>query len=711
MYKVFVWITLLAGVIACGHALAQDSQFAYVASANNDYLLGFRIDAVTGDLAPVPGSPFATGQMGNNQVVIDQLGRFVYIVGGDGNVVGYKIEPFTGRLTPIPGGSLKPTNVESLAIDPLGRYAHAVQAQEGVFLASVYAYGIDQTTGQLSLLPGTPLPTGSDMASITVDPLGKFVYTPNQESDTVSGFSIDLANGTLTVIPGSPFSVGYGPQSITMDSLDRFAYVTQAGAGTTWAFTINSSTGALMPLIPPSFNTGAVGAQAVEPRGMFLYSAGLQGVSGFSIAQIATGMANEAGDLTEIAGSPFGPAAGPGVYPVSVAVDYTGTFAYAAYYLGDIVGFKITAGNGTLTELPGSPLATAGATPAIAIARPRAQPMFTATQVPALSASSFKSVTASAINNLGEVTGQAVLVGGEPLAVTFLYNGTTTDGFFIMDGNVSSGNALNDKGEIVGNFTGVPAGTFLLLTQSFLFVSPGVIFSLDPRAGGESTATGINDAQHITGSISTGVCTVIFEDQCEGPAGLGDTHAFLDVGLGPTDIGTLGGNFSAGAGINQHDEVVGSSNVTSGGPNHVFVYSHGSFHDVGMFQGYPSQGTAINDRGDIIGAASPPSGSAIGFVYRDGGFEPLRGLEGGTSSLPSGINLGGDVVGSSSVGSGGANHAFVYHHGKVMDLNGLVSPVLPLLTSAAGIDDKGQIVASGLNGTLYVLTPIGDFPF
>jgi probable HAF family extracellular repeat protein len=709
MHRVFVWITLLAGVIACGHALAQNSQFAYVTADTN--LLGFKIDAVTGDLTPVPGSPFATGQVGNSQVVIDQIGGFVYVVGFGGHVAGFKIEPFTGRLTPIPGGVLTQEIVESLAIDPLGRYAYAVQTQENVSLASVFAYRIDQATGQLCLIPGAPLPTGSDTSSIAVDPLGRFVYTPNQNSDTVSGFSINQANGTLTVIPGSPFTVASSPQTVAIDSLDRFAYVTQAGAGTTWAFTINPTTDVLMPLTPPSFNTGGIGSQAVDPRGMFLYSATLQGVSGFSIAQTTTGIANQAGGLTQIVGSPFGPTGGPGIYPVSIAVDYTGTFVYVAYYLGDIVGFKITAGNGVLTELPGSPLATADVNSAIAIAHPRANPMFAATLVPEGIFGPYKSFTASAINNLGEVTGTAVFLGGEPLSSAFLYDGTTTTAFGFPGANNTAGNALNDKGEIVGNDTGVPIGPFYLLTKSYLYVSPGVTFSLDTRPGGQSTATGINDAQHITGSISTGVCTIIFEGQCSDTTGLGNTHAFLDVGLGPTDIGTLGGDFSTGAGINQHDEVVGASNVTTGGPNHVFVYSHGSFHDVGMFNGYSSQGTAINDRGDIVGTAIPPSGSAVGFVYRNGGFARLRGLEGGTSSLPSGINLAGDVVGSSSVGSGGANHAFVYHDGKLVDLNRLVSPVLPLLTSAAGINDKGQIVASGLNGNLYVLTPIGDFPF
>jgi probable HAF family extracellular repeat protein len=78
--------------------------------------------------------------------------------------------------------------------------------------------------------------------------------------------------------------------------------------------------------------------------------------------------------------------------------------------------------------------------------------------------------------------------------------------------------------------------------------------------------------------------------------------------------------------------------------------------------------------------------------------------------LPGGINLGGDVVGTSSL-PGGATRAFFYRHGRLIDLNELAPPWLTLLTGAAGINDKGQIVASGLDGGVYVLTPICDFPF
>jgi hypothetical protein len=58
-----------------------------------------------------------------------------------------------------------------------------------------------------------------------------------------------------------------------------------------------------------------------------------------------------------------------------------------------------------------------------------------------------------------------------------------------------------------------------------------------------------------------------------------------------------------------------------------------------------------------------------------------------------------------NVVANGSSHAFLYIGGRSIDLNDLVAPSLPLLTSAAGISNNGKIVASGLNGHLYVLTP------
>jgi len=705
MLRTIVLVALLAGGVAGG--IAQEAQFAYVASDNSQSLLGYKINRVTGEFTPVPGSPYATGQYGNSLIVVDPLGRFVYVVGGNTDVLGYKIDAISGRLTPISPSPLPLPLTEGLALDPSGKYAYAVRATQGVYLAAVYTYRVDPATGQLILIPGTPLPTGANYSSIMVDPLGKFVYTPNLTAENISGFTINPANGTLTPIAGSPFPANVYPQSISIDSMDRFAYV--GTGGSTDAFSIDGTTGALTPLSPPSYLAG-IGVEAtVDPRGKFLYVASTVGIYGFNIAQFNSGPGMEAGSLTALAGSPFVPASSAGdLYPVSVVVDYTGTFAYAAYYLGGIVGFKINGATGVPTAVPGPSFDSGGSPPTIAIARPHTTPIYSARQVPQPAFGPYASFTGSAINNRGWVTGQAVLVGSENLSETFLYNGTTTSGIFLPGSATNTGNSINDKGEIVGTYTPPGIGGFLDLTQAFLIRSPGVTFQLDTRAGGQSTASSINNDEHITGTISTGVCTFAFGLGCTSAAGLGNTHGFLDTGEGPKDIGTLGGNFSEGNGINEHDEVTGGSNVTANGPNHVFVYSHRSFHDLGKFDGQSSVGTAINDRGWIIGNAVAPSGTQTGFLHHDGWFERLPALDGGTGSVPSGINLQGDVVGTSTVGSGGPNHAFLYTHGKLVDLNDLVEPSLTLLTGATGINDKGQIVANGLNGGVYVLTPICD---
>jgi probable HAF family extracellular repeat protein len=706
MCRTLILAALIAGGIACGLASAQEPELAFVSNRNSKNVEAYSIDPATGSLIALPASPFDTGQMGNVSIAVDQVSRFVYVAnyGATNTIAGFSIQPFSGALVPLAGSPFAATPyLARITVDPLGRYLYSISPS----ISTVSAYRIDSATGKLTLVQALTLqPEAFFPGTVTVDPQGKFVYLTNIYSGNVSAYSIDSTSGKLTVIPGSPFAVaGTGAEGLAIDPLDRFAFV-DAGAGT-YVYSINPVSGALTLLDSPSAGAIVATVDAVNPNGKFLYAATGTGIEGSTIA----GAGPTAGSLTPLAGSPFSPGGASGLgFPDFLVVDYTGSYAYATYENYGVLGFTINPGTGALTLNSSSPFSFSSGFNSIALARPQTLSFFSATLVPLPALGPFTGYTGSAINNEGEVTGQAVLFAPDFLAETFLYNGTTTSGFFVPGSHVSAGNALNNKGEIVGTFTGVPIGDFLLLPQSFLFRSPGVIFALDPRVGGESVASGINDAEHITGQISTGVCTFSFGLGCTSPAGLGDTHAFLDIGLGPTDIGTLGGNFSEGTGINEHDEVVGGSNVTNNGPNHVFVYSHGSFHDVGMFENLSSVGTGINDKGEIIGTATPPSGNPIGFVHRDGSFARLRGLDGGTSSLPRGINLGGDVVGTSSL-PGGTTRAFFYRHGRLIDLNELVPPSLTLLTGAAGINDKGQIVASGLNGGVYVLTPICDLPF
>jgi DNA-binding beta-propeller fold protein YncE len=51
---------------------------------------------------------------------------------------------------------------------------------------------------------------------VTVDPLGKFAYTANAGSNTISAFAINNSTGTLTPIKGSPYSPDAVPFSLAI---------------------------------------------------------------------------------------------------------------------------------------------------------------------------------------------------------------------------------------------------------------------------------------------------------------------------------------------------------------------------------------------------------------------------------------------------------------------------------------------------------------
>ena len=63
----------------------------------------YTINATTGALTPVPGSPFEAG-LRPFSVVVDPTGKFAYVANyGSNNVSAYTINAATGALTPVPG--------------------------------------------------------------------------------------------------------------------------------------------------------------------------------------------------------------------------------------------------------------------------------------------------------------------------------------------------------------------------------------------------------------------------------------------------------------------------------------------------------------------------------------------------------------------------------------------------------------------------------
>jgi probable HAF family extracellular repeat protein len=237
----------------------------------------------------------------------------------------------------------------------------------------------------------------------------------------------------------------------------------------------------------------------------------------------------------------------------------------------------------------------------------------------------------------------------------------------ILSTSSSRGYAINDSGQVAGE----------LGSHAFLY-STGSMTDLGTLGGSTSVGYGINASGSVVGVAST--------------AG-GANHAFLYSSGVMQDLGTLGGADSFAYAINTGGQVTGAARTSRFGLGtlHAFIYSDGTMHDFGFLAGRGDNfGFAINDSGRVTGSVRDNSNVlSYAFLYSGGVLKDLTPSVG--RGVGHGINASGQVVGSAD------NRAFLYSGGALYDLNKLVVSGLAgaTLLGADGINDRGQIVASG----------------
>ncbi len=73
---------------------------------------------------------------------------------------------------------------------------------------------------------------------LIVDPSGRFVYVANWDLNTISAYRIEDATGALTPITGSPYATGKHPRAVTVDPKGRFIYAANWDSHTISGYTI-----------------------------------------------------------------------------------------------------------------------------------------------------------------------------------------------------------------------------------------------------------------------------------------------------------------------------------------------------------------------------------------------------------------------------------------------------------------------------------------
>ncbi|WP_229507760.1 DUF3466 family protein [Massilia sp. Dwa41.01b] len=238
--------------------------------------------------------------------------------------------------------------------------------------------------------------------------------------------------------------------------------------------------------------------------------------------------------------------------------------------------------------------------------------------------------------------------------------------------------AINDRGQVLGNFTSGGEG------RGFIYYRGGAR-DIGTLPGRYSIYSDINNAGYITvyGAI---------RDSLEGP------RAFLRSPGGTlTDIGTLPfeNPYTEALALNNRNQVTGHSSplVFPDQPLRAIIWSRGVLRDLGDLGFSPNSGQDINDRGQITGYMSVPTGfrDRVAFIYSHGRLIDIDGRPPTVErySIGEAINNYGHVVGSSNHLSG-----FVYRGRKMQSLNALIDPRLGWdIAFPRAINDAGQIAA------------------
>jgi len=302
--------------------VTKTAKFLYVPNQTAGTVSAYTINASTGFLTAVAGSPFAT-EPAPRFATADASGKFLYVttLGSSTNpprISGYALNGTSGVLTelddsPFDLSSTPPppssTFVTAPAVHTSGAFGYlTVWNPSPSPTVNLYGATIDSTTGDLAQIAGTPLPVGYDAQTPVLEPTGKFAFlardtAPNSSGEIMS-FNISSPSGVLTA-NGATSTGGNRPiAALTFDG--KFVLVSNAASGTFVVMTVDSAGVVAMKGSPIA--TGAAGTSPGVPiysrRFGVVYLANAP-LSGGSVPSLAAYHIDNNGVLTMLAGSPY----------------------------------------------------------------------------------------------------------------------------------------------------------------------------------------------------------------------------------------------------------------------------------------------------------------------------------------------------------------------------------------------------------------------
>lgn len=214
---------------------------------NNQALRGFAINSNTGALTPLPGSPWIVPEYPFNLGMgKGPAGKFLYPVSPDSFVTsGFAVDATTGALTPVPGSPFPfPPNGVAMTVHPSGKFAYLSAIDY-----DISPFVVNPSTGKLTASGNVA--TAGVYPRLAIEPNGKCLYSINRgisftndpaKTNNISAFTVDQTTGSLTEIAGSPFPTGNHPWSFTFHPSGKYLLVSSNASADIRSYAIDPST-------------------------------------------------------------------------------------------------------------------------------------------------------------------------------------------------------------------------------------------------------------------------------------------------------------------------------------------------------------------------------------------------------------------------------------------------------------------------------------
>lgn len=189
----------------CGYpnSLALDPQGGYLYAACSQEVSA----AVVGPPLAIAGTTAVDDQSANS-LTMHPTGTTVYTAAPE-QIIQIAVSGF--NLQPDNVAFANDTLTGGLALDPLGRFLYAMEGDANVVQAETIA-----ENGSMTDVSGSPFSTGNHPTAAAVDYSGKFLYVVNQNDNNISEYSIDQTTGALTPLAPATVATGKGPTSIVV---------------------------------------------------------------------------------------------------------------------------------------------------------------------------------------------------------------------------------------------------------------------------------------------------------------------------------------------------------------------------------------------------------------------------------------------------------------------------------------------------------------